>query len=103
MSKVEPAVQGRVFATRSVMMLATSAIAPLIAGQLADKVLEPAMMPGSSLAGIFGSLFGTGYGAGIALLYVFSSICLLLIGLAGYAFNSLRDVERILPDFDGAS
>jgi len=96
LSKVNPIFQGRVFATRSTIMLITAAIAPLIAGFLADKVLEPAMMPGGNLANIFGSIFGTGHGAGIALLYVFTSICLLLVGLGGYAFKNLREVENNL-------
>jgi len=103
LSKVKPEVQGRVFATRSAMMLVTTAIAPLIAGPLADKVLEPAMMPGGSLASIFGGILGTGRGAGMALFYVLTSICLLLVGLGGYAFQHLREVERILPDFDKAA
>lgn len=102
LSKIRPEVQGRVFATRSVMLLATSAIASLIAGPLADYIFEPAMMPGGSLARIFGGIFGTGSGAGMALLYAISSICLLIVGLSGYAFRVLRDVEIIVPDYDAA-
>jgi len=100
LSKVNLNLQGRVFATRATIMLVTSAIAPLIAGFLADRVLEPAMMPGGNLANIFGSIFGTGHGAGIALLYVLTSICLLLVGLGGYTFKNLREVENNLPDYD---
>ncbi|HEY9813901.1 MAG TPA: MFS transporter [Candidatus Sericytochromatia bacterium] len=99
LSKVNHNLQGRVFATRSTIMLITSAIAPLIAGFLADKVLEPAMMRDGNLANIFGSIFGTGRGAGITLLYVLTSICLLLVGLGGYTFKNLREVESNLPDF----
>nr|WP_041225822.1 MFS transporter [Crinalium epipsammum] len=96
LSKINHNLQGRVFAARSTIMLITSAIAPLIAGFLADQVLEPAMMPGESLANIFGSILGTGRGAGIALLYVLTSVCLLLIGLGGYTFKNLREVENNL-------
>ncbi|MBD1924285.1 MFS transporter [Microcoleus sp. FACHB-831] len=98
LSKVNQKFQGRVFASRSAIMLVMAAIAPLIAGFLADKVLEPAMMPGGNLANIFGSIFGTGRGAGIALLYVLTSICLLLVGMCGYAFKNLREVETNLSD-----
>jgi hypothetical protein len=36
----------------------------------------------------------------MALLYVITSIGLLLIGLGGYGFRVLRDVEISLPDHD---
>ncbi|WP_238360985.1 hypothetical protein [Iningainema tapete] len=72
----------------------------MIAGTLADEVFEPAMMPDGSLAPILGKIFGTGKGAGIALVYVISSLSILLVGLGGYAFRTLRDVETILPDHD---
>lgn len=98
LAKVNPAVQGRVFATRSVMMMMMSALGFLIAGPLADYLFEPAMKPQGWLAPIFGGIFGTGNGAGVALLYVISSICLLLVGLGGYAFRRLRDVETLVAD-----
>ncbi|MBD2040613.1 MFS transporter [Microcoleus sp. FACHB-672] len=100
LAKVKPAVQGRVFATRSMLMMIMSALGYLIAGPLADYVFEPAMKPEGSLVPIFGGIFGTGNGAGVALLYVISSICLLLVGLSGYACRRLRDVERLVPDRD---
>jgi hypothetical protein len=49
---------------------------------------------------LFGNLFGTGKGAGMAILYVVSSIGLLLIGLSGYTNLQLRNVETIVPDYD---
>jgi MFS transporter, DHA3 family, macrolide efflux protein len=100
LSKVRPDLQGRVFATRSMVLFLTSAIATLIAGLLADYIFEPAMMPGGTLSPIFGSIFGTKKGAGMALMYVISSLSLVIIGLSGYAFRSLRDLETILPDHD---
>lgn len=100
MSKVEPNYQGRVFGTWSVMKLTTSGIAPAIAGPLADRVLEPAMRPGGSLAPIFGGIFGTGSGSGIALLYVFASICLVVIGLRGYTSKNLRNLEKLMFNSD---
>ncbi|ARV60178.1 MFS transporter [Nostocales cyanobacterium HT-58-2] len=103
LSKVRPNLQGRVFAMRSVITLLTSATAYLLAGPLADYVFEPAMMPGGSLAPLLGRIFGTGKGAGMALLYVISALGLLLVGLSGYAFRTLRDVEMILPDHDASA
>jgi MFS family permease len=100
LSKVKPDVQGRVFATESIMQQIVSAIAVFIAALLADHVFEPAMMPGGNLVPLFGNLFGTGKGAGMAILYVVSSVSLLLIGLSGYTNLQLRNVETIVPDYD---
>jgi len=101
--KVKPEVQGRVFATRSVSLLVASIFGCLIAGPLVDRVFEPAMMPKGSLAPVFGWLFGTGTGAGIALLYASCGLCMFILGLGGYAFRVLRDVEDIVSDRDSLS
>ncbi|MEH2411066.1 MFS transporter [Nostoc sp.] len=100
LSKVKPKVQGRVFAMRSMVLPVSSALANLMAGPLADRVFAPAMKPDGSLAPMLGWIFGTGSGAGIALLYVISSLSMLVVGLGGYTFRVLRDVEIILPDYD---
>ena len=91
LAKVPPEVQGRVFATRAVIVQLASAIGLLIAGPLADRVFEPAMQPGGFLAAIFGPIIGTGAGAGMALLYAISALGLLLVAVGGYA-------SRLLPD-----
>lgn len=98
LNKVEPDVQGRIFALSFLLTGITAPIGRLLAGYLADRILEPAMQPGGTLAGILGIFFGTNEGAGIALLYVFSSVCLILIGLAGHTFASLRNIETLIPD-----
>ncbi|HJQ14534.1 MAG TPA: MFS transporter, partial [Anaerolineales bacterium] len=48
-SKVAPDVQGRVFSARMLIAWMTNPISPLIAGTLADYVLEPAMRAPSGL------------------------------------------------------
>jgi MFS family permease len=103
LSKVEPNVQGRVFATRYLIAQITAPLGLAIAGLLADYVFEPAMVPGGFLAGSLGSIFGTASGSGMALQYTLFSFCGLLIGLGGYAFPALRDVETIVPDCDRAT
>ncbi|MTJ09875.1 MFS transporter [Anabaena sp. UHCC 0204] len=100
LSKVRPDLQGRVFATESSIQQIVSAIAVFISALLADHVFEPAMMLGGSLTPLFSGLFGTGKGAGMAILYVISSLGLLLVGLGGYAYPKLRNVEYIVPDHD---
>ena len=91
LAKVAPEVQGRVFATRGVIVQLASALGLLIAGPLADRVFEPAMQPGGFLAAIFGPIIGTGAGAGMALLYGISALGLLLVAVGGYACRLLRD------------
>lgn len=103
LSKVAPDVQGRVFATRSMLQQMVSAVAILIAGPLADYVFEPAMMPRGTLAPFLGGVFGVGPGAGMAIIYFISAMSLFLVGVGGYAFPRLRDVETLIPDHDAAT
>jgi len=100
MTKVEPDLQGKVFATHITLSRLTPAIGRLMAGPLADYVFEPAMKPNGNLAPIFGGMFGSGSGAGMALLYVICALCMLLVGMVGYTFPALRNVEDSVPDHD---
>ncbi|TVQ20742.1 MAG: MFS transporter [Leptolyngbya sp. DLM2.Bin15] len=93
MTQIAPDHQGRVFAANAVVQQVVSAGATLIAGPLADRVLEPAMQSSGRLADLFSPILVTGAGAGMALLYVITSIGLLLIGIVGYAIPQLRRVE----------
>ncbi len=99
-AKVAPDVQGRVFSTRRLIAWFAFPISPIIAGTLADFVLEPAMKTHSSLASLFGGLVGTGPGAGMGLLIVFCGLGRTLVGLSGYLFRPIYDAEQILPDHD---
>ena len=99
-AKVPPDVQGRVFATRALIAQISVPLAMLLAGPLADRVFEPAMLNGGSLAQTFGGLLGTGPGAGMSLMFVIAGILGILVGLGGYAFRSIRNVETILPDHE---
>ncbi len=101
-SKVAPDVQGRVFSARRLIAWVAGPITPLIAGVLADRALEPAMQPQSTLARIFGPAFGTGPGAGMAMLMALCGVMVTVIGAAGYLFKPVRDAEDILPDHDAA-
>ncbi|MEH1946798.1 MAG: MFS transporter [Nostoc sp.] len=94
LAKVTPEVQGRVFAVRSLLFQIFSAIAYLIAGPLADRVFEPAMKPNGQLAWLFGNIFGINKGAGMALLYVLCSLCMLLVGVFGFNIRLLRNIDE---------
>ncbi|NEQ80127.1 MAG: MFS transporter [Moorea sp. SIO2I5] len=103
LSKVEPAVQGRVFAAGSIIVKIPRSLGAACAGILADNFFEPAMRDGGSLAGIFGGLFGTQTGSGMALMIALFSSCGFLVHLLGYNIPILRDVEDILPDHKRAT
>ncbi|MFH2038055.1 MAG: MFS transporter [Chloroflexota bacterium] len=99
-AKVAPDVQGRVFSARRLIAWFTQPIAPLIAGVLADYVMEPAMLTSTGLSRLFGGLFGTGPGAGMGVLLFISGMLAAMVGLSGYFFKPVRDAETILPDHD---
>jgi MFS transporter, DHA3 family, macrolide efflux protein len=103
LAKVPPNIQGRVFAARLLLLQLVSAIAHLIAGPLSDRVFEPVMKSKGAAKFVFAGMFGTGTGAGMALLYVLCAFCMLVVGVCGYKFRILRDIEVIMPDYDGES
>lgn len=99
-AKVEPDLQGRVFSVRRLIAQITAPIAMLMAGPLADKIFEPAMSSDSVMSSAFGWLVGTGPGSGMALMLVIAGVLGVLVGLGGYMFPIVRNVEIILPDYD---
>ena len=99
-SKVAPDLQGRVFSARRLIAWFTNPISPLIAGSLADFVLEPAMRTESILSSTFGRFVGMGPGAGMGLLIIFSGLLASMAGAAGYFFPAIRQAEDLLPDHD---
>jgi DHA3 family macrolide efflux protein-like MFS transporter len=97
MTQIAPNLQGRVFAANALVLQIVSAIATLMAGPLADRIFEPAMQAGGQFAALFSPIVGTGTGAGMAWLYVITSIGLLVVGIGGYAIPQLRQVEQETP------
>jgi DHA3 family macrolide efflux protein-like MFS transporter len=99
-SKVSPDMQGRVFSARTLIAWLPNPIAPLIAGILADYVLEPAMSTPGGLPLSLGGLIPPGPGAGMGLLIFLGSLGGILAGLTGYFVAPIRNAEDILPDHD---
>jgi hypothetical protein len=58
------------------------------------------MAEGGAWAGAFGWLVGTGPGAGMGLMFVFTGLLGAAVGLGGYLFPAVRNVEDIMPDHD---
>ncbi|HEX9840789.1 MAG TPA: MFS transporter [Anaerolineales bacterium] len=99
-SKVAPDLQGRVFSARRLIAWLTNPISPIIAGTLADFVLEPAARVGSGLPGMFSWLVGSGPGSGMGLLIVFCGLVSALVGFLGYFIQPIVHAETLLPDHD---
>ena len=99
-SKVAPDLQGRVFASRRLIAWITNPISPIIAGTLADFILEPAARAGTGLPAAFSWLVGTGPGSGMGLLIVFCGLVGVLVGVMGYFVPAIYNAETILPDHD---
>ena len=99
-SKVAPDLQGRVFSARRLIAWFTNPISPIIAGTLADYVLEHAARAQTGLPATFAWLVGTGPGAGMGLLIVLCGLVSALVGLMGYFIPAIYNAESILPDHD---
>jgi MFS family permease len=99
-AKVAPDLQGRVFSARRLIAWLTNPISPVIAGSLADFVLEPAMKNNASFSSTFGQIAGSGPGSGMGLLLIICGIFSALVGLTGYFIPFIRNAEDILPDHD---
>ena len=99
-SKVPPALQGRVFATRRLIAQISAPLAMLAAGPLADRVFEPMMASGSPIATALGHVVGNGPGSGMGLMLVIAGVLGTAVGLGGYLFPAVRNAEALLPDHD---
>ncbi len=98
-TKIPPDVQGRVFSASDFLSQALIPFTPLLAGLFGDRIFEPAMHEGGSLANVFGRFVGTGPGAGFGLLILLCGIGGTLIGLSGYLVKEIRDLDRQMPDY----
>ena len=58
------------------------------------------MQSGSNLAKALGPIFGNGPGSGMSVIIAVCGIGGILVGISGYAFRAIRDVQVLLPDQD---
>ncbi|MBE9144081.1 MFS transporter [Planktothrix mougeotii] len=98
--KVDPKVQGRVFALRGAIAWAAFPFAYLVAGPLADYVFQPLLLPDGLLANSVGLVIGVGPGRGIGLLFILVGIFVILATVAAYNYPTIRRVEDELPDIE---
>ncbi len=97
-AKVDPKLQGRVFATRRLIAQVTVPFGMLISGPLADSVFEPMLSSAAAVPAFIDTLFGRGPGAGMALMLTLSALVGFAVAAAGFAHKPIRDVEELIPD-----
>jgi MFS family permease len=97
--KVAPEVQGRVFATRSMISLSMMPLAYILSGVLADQVFNPWLVEGGALSDTFiGRWIGVGSGRGIGLMMICSGIFLMAASAIAFANPRIRNIEIEIPD-----
>lgn len=95
--KTPPDMQGRVFASIQMMAMGMTPLAYIIAGPLADNIMEPAVR--SSAWHVLAPIFGSEPGAGMGAIFAFNGLVCALITLGLYAYRPYRTLEANLPDY----
>ena len=96
--KVDPDVQGRVFAVRRLIAQGSGPLALAAAGPLLDNVFEPLLAPQGALAESVGGLIGTGPGRGAAFFMILMALLSVLATVGAWLVPHIRDLEEMLPD-----
>ena len=96
--KVDPDVQGRVFALSNMIGISMTPLAYITAGIVSDKVFEPLLRAHGALTSSIGQVIGTGGGRGVALFFIIVGLLLAILTIGGYLYPSLRKLEDELPD-----
>jgi MFS family permease len=91
---VPPDVQGRVFSTREMFQVTSQPFGYLAGGLLADRLFEPALVSGGFFAEIAGALVGAGPGAGMAAMFLCTSLLGCLTGLLGLLVPAIRNLDK---------
>lgn len=97
-SKVDPKVQGRVFALRAMIGRSLSPLAIILAGPVVEKVFQPLMVTDGALSASVGSIIGVGDGRGIGLLFICIGLVHVFSTIIIYLNPRVRQLEEELPD-----
>ena len=97
-SKVDPDVQGRVFAVRRMIAWSMMPLAYIVAGPLVDRVFRPLLLEGGALADSVGQLIGVGPSRGTGFMFMVVGAVSMVVAALGYLNPHVRNVEDELPD-----
>jgi DHA3 family macrolide efflux protein-like MFS transporter len=97
-SKVDPDVQGRVFAIRRMVAWSTTPLAYIVAGPLVDRIFRPLLLEGGAFAESVGMVIGVGPSRGTGFLFIIVGAVTIVVSALGYLNPHVRNVEDELPD-----
>lgn len=97
-SKVEPDLQGRVFAARRMVAYSALPLSYGTAGPLSDYLFKPLLAPGGPLVGVLGPIFGVGEVRGLGLFLSLLGLMIATVGAIASRYAPLRNLETDLPD-----
>jgi len=101
MAKVEPDIQGRVFAVRSTVSSAAIPISLLAVGPLADRVFVP-LMTGTSTFGLWlQGIFGSGEASACGMFFAAVGVFVIVSSAVAWLVGPIRHLERDIPDAVG--
>ncbi|MCL1587010.1 MAG: MFS transporter [Actinomycetia bacterium] len=98
-AKVEPDVQGRVFAARMMIVLFALPVSYILIGPLMDHVFIPLLTADTGIGTRLQLWFGTGEAAAFRAFLASAGILAMLGAGAGWLLPGLRHLERDIPDF----
>ncbi|MFI6300014.1 amino acid adenylation domain-containing protein [Nonomuraea sp. NPDC050790] len=96
--KVPQRYHGRVFALNQMVAWSTIPLGVGVLTPIAERALEPLMLPGGALAGTVGTVLGTGPGRGIALIYVIFGLLIAVLVAAALRTRVLSHFDTQVPD-----
>jgi MFS family permease len=102
-AKVEPDVQGRVFAARMMIVLFALPVSYLLIGPLLDHVFTPLLTADTGIGTRLQVWFGTGEAAAYRAFLASAGVLAVLGAAVGWLSPGLRHLERDIPDFRSQS
>ncbi|NRQ32586.1 amino acid adenylation domain-containing protein [Nonomuraea sp. NN258] len=96
--KVPQRYHGRVFALNQMVAWSTIPLGVGVLTPLAERALEPLMLPGGALADTVGVVLGTGPGRGVALIYVIFGLFIALLVAGALRTRVLSRFDDDVPD-----
>ncbi|MEU4397244.1 MFS transporter [Micromonospora orduensis] len=102
-TKVPPQRQGRVFGAVMFVSQISAPLAMVCSGLVADRVFEPQAATGTGLVGLLRPVVGSGPGSGMATMLLIAGGCGIAVAVWGMANRQVRDIDVILPDWDGVA
>ncbi|WP_049558781.1 non-ribosomal peptide synthetase/MFS transporter [Nonomuraea sp. SBT364] len=96
--KVPQRYHGRVFALNQMVAWSTIPLGVGVLTPIAERALEPLMLPGGALAGTVGAVLGTGPGRGVALIYVIFGLFIALLVAGALRTRVLSRFDDHVPD-----